>query len=140
VSASSEAITASLHNWSLFAQDTWQSTDRLTVTHGLRWEINTPPVSITPGKPLYAIEGIFDSKPLQLASPGTPLWRTRYNNFAPRLGAAYQLNASTIVRGGAGVRTALEVSGLSRTVGGERGFVQSGLLHSRREHSPPRGL
>jgi hypothetical protein len=59
-------------------------------------------VSVTPGSPLYAVEGIFDSKPLQLAPPGTPLWQTRYGAFAPRLGAAYQIAPSTILRGGAG--------------------------------------
>jgi len=38
---------------------------------------------------------------------GTPLWKTSYNNFAPRLGVAYQAHSSqgwdTVVRGGFGV-------------------------------------
>ena len=108
----SDPITAMMKNWSLFAEDTWKAWPRLTLTYGLRWEINTPPVSLTPGKPLYAIQGIFDSQPFQLAPAGTPFWQTRYNNIAPRLGAAYQLSSKTVLRGGFGLFYDLGYPGL----------------------------
>jgi Carboxypeptidase regulatory-like domain/TonB dependent receptor len=88
-----------INNYSLFAQDTWRITNHVTLTYGLRWELNPSPTSAM-STPLYAVHGIFDSDPLALV-PGA-LWRTRFNNFAPRIGAAYQVNSKTVVRGGFG--------------------------------------
>lgn len=67
----------------------------------MRWEINTPPVSDTSDEPLYVLQGIFNAD--RLAEVPGPLWHTRYNNFAPRIGAAYQITPKTVVRGGFGV-------------------------------------
>jgi hypothetical protein len=96
-----DPFSVKLNNYSLFAQDTWRATNRLTLTYGLRWEINTPPVSATSGKSLYVLQGIFDSNPLA-AIPGS-LWHTKFGNFAPRIGAAYQITPKTVARGGFGV-------------------------------------
>ncbi|HTZ49940.1 MAG TPA: TonB-dependent receptor [Verrucomicrobiae bacterium] len=103
VTAASSSIQARLYNYSLFAQDVWRATSKLTLTYGVRWEINTPLHSITAGKPLYSINGIFNSEPFGLAPPNVPLWHTHFTDFAPRVGAAYQATPQTILRGGFGL-------------------------------------
>jgi hypothetical protein len=96
-----DTFSVNINNYSLFVQDTWKATNKLTLTYGLRWEINPPPQSALSGQPLYKVQGIFDSKPLAV-SPGG-LWHTRFGNVAPRVGAAYQVTPKTVVRGGFGL-------------------------------------
>jgi outer membrane receptor protein involved in Fe transport len=96
----SDPFSLELNNYSLFAQDTWRSTNQLTLTYGLRWEINSPPYSGT-SKPFYSLQGIFDSSPLALVAHSP--WSTDFRNFAPRIGAAYQITTKTVLRGGFGL-------------------------------------
>ena len=76
---------------SLYAQDTWKVTPRLTLTYGLRWEISPAP-SGRGSTTLASWENVNNPSELALAPLGTALWKTGYGNIAPRVGVAYALN------------------------------------------------
>lgn len=89
-------------NWSLFAQDTWKVTRTLTVTYGMRWEYNQAPTSPNGTLP-FTVTGADNLTTLALAPPGTPLWKPQKDDFAPRLGVAWQPSPNWVVRAGAGI-------------------------------------
>ena len=94
------------NEFSLFGRDAWRVSRRLTLDLGLRWDVNPAPSEANGNDP-PAIVGLDNLATLALAPVGTPLWRTTYNNFAPRFGIAYRLfetsGREAVLRGGFGV-------------------------------------
>src|ERR1700723_2148059 len=78
----------SLRFFSAYAQDSWKASRRLTFTYGARWEFNPAP-SGSQGTTLAAWTSVNDPAATALAPSGTPPWKTKYDNFAPRIGVAY---------------------------------------------------
>ena len=93
-------------NFSAFVQDEWKVTPRLSLSLGLRWDVNPSPGNLTGTSP-YTLNQIMNLNAAQLAPVGTPLWKTDWHGFAPRLGGAYQLRQSpgqeTVLRAGFGM-------------------------------------
>jgi hypothetical protein len=93
-------------NYSAFVQDEWKATRRLHLSLGLRWDVNPPPVNGS-GPPPYNLDQVTNLATAKLAPQGTPMWKTDYHGFAPRLGATYLLHQSpahqTVLRGGFGL-------------------------------------
>jgi len=92
------------HETSLYGQDAWRIGPRLVLTYGLRWEFNPAP-SGGDGTTLAAWSNTDNPQATALAPVGTPLWKSTYDNFAPRVGIAYRLTSKGdfVVRGGWGL-------------------------------------
>jgi outer membrane receptor protein involved in Fe transport len=90
--------------WDIFSfvQDQWRVTPKLTVTYGLRYEIYSAPYADTGN----AANFDFNTGQLLVANTGSidryMNINTRFNNFAPRVGFAYSLTPTTVVRAGYG--------------------------------------
>ena len=109
----------SLRYQGYYVQDTWQATNKLTITAGIRWEI--PGVwterynriaSFNPNEINPALKGItVNGQPVRGAldfvlsdqHPEKGARTEHYGLFAPRLGIAYRLNDKTVIRTGGGI-------------------------------------
>ena len=80
-----------------FAQDSWRTTDTLTLELGLRYDFYSV-VREANGlaKPFFVEDNAF-------ATNVDNFYDADRNNFSPRLSAAYQINDKTVVRGGFGL-------------------------------------
>lgn len=89
------------HNFFYF-QDQWKITSKLTFNFGVRYEVYTQPATEK------GLSANFDFKTAEIIVAGfgdisrSTNIKADKNNFAPRLGLAYQLTPKTVVRIGAG--------------------------------------
>ena len=93
--------------YAAFIQDAWLVRPSVNLSLGIRWEANPPPHGAN-GQDAYTVLGdVNDPKTWTLAPRGTPLWKTSWLNFAPRLGIAWTVRddpgRETVLRAGGGV-------------------------------------
>ncbi|HXC43302.1 MAG TPA: TonB-dependent receptor [Candidatus Dormibacteraeota bacterium] len=101
------------HMLGWYLQDDWKAMPKLTVNLGLRYEIQTAPTeryndqeyfNFTATNPISSVVGTNYPGELVFNSGGNRgLYDTSFKNFAPRIGAAYQLLDKLVLRGGYGV-------------------------------------
>lgn len=90
--------------WQLYAQDSWRVTPALTLNYGIRYEYFTP--LFDRNNALTNIDPAT-GEIMTAASSGSVFERTLIhpdrNNWAPRLGAAWTVRPSLVVRAGYGI-------------------------------------
>jgi hypothetical protein len=99
---------AQQREFGFFAQDTWRTKPNLTLTGGVRWEVQGPFTSLNTSYSQVTWDSLFGEsgkgnlfKPGTLSGsatqytqfkPGDTTFKTDYNNFAPSLGFAWTPN------------------------------------------------
>ncbi len=111
------------NEFALYANDDWKVKPGLTVNMGLRYEYYgpqtksepkydsnfyyaDPKMSVSTGTPQQIIEALRTGKTMPTnESPIKSLWKSDWNNFAPRVGFAWDVtgNGKTAIRGGYGM-------------------------------------
>jgi hypothetical protein len=89
-----------------FINDVWQATRDLTLSLGLRYEMNTPVQTYEGFASMLAddFNTIIPSPSLSdYPVEGFEFHEANYKDFAPRLGATYRLDEKTVIRAGFGI-------------------------------------
>ena len=113
ISNSSAFFNTTSYETGYFGQDDWKVNNRLVLNLGLRYDLYTFPYE------QHNQQSNFDISTGQLLRAGVngnsrSLVNTNFNNFAPRVGFAYDVNGSgrTVVRGGYGIFYFLDRGGV----------------------------
>lgn len=142
---SNVSVNAYIRNYSAYIENTWRPRTRITLGYGVRWDYAPAPVVRGAGlQPASAAD--FQHLPTLSLAVGSPLYRSRWNNFAPRTGAAYAIRnepgSETVLRLGGGIFYDLSsggnaVSGIVSPFTAQKFLNNAPFPLSARDASPP---
>ncbi|MEG9436328.1 TonB-dependent receptor [Edaphobacter sp. HDX4] len=115
-----------------FVQDDWRATPRLTLNLGLRYDVFTPDVEKDNRLANFDYSrNVFIFAGLNGISRTAGV-KTRYNNFGPRIGFAYDVDGkgTTVVRGGFGISYFVVPASASNELGQNPPFTVSQTFSS----------
>jgi hypothetical protein len=100
----SEQLQGHVGGWrnGLFINDVWQATPKMTLSLGLRYELNTP-VQTYAGYASMLNADLTEIIPATFPSPGFKFHEPNRTDIAPRLGVTYRLTGKTVLRAGWGI-------------------------------------
>jgi hypothetical protein len=108
-----------MNMFDFFAQDTWAVNRRLTVTAGLRYDVQLTPAP-----------GLINNNYNPISAQYTQTIKNVADRVAPRFGFSYQVMPGTVVRGGYGIYTALNQGSTYYAMRVENGVVQVNYNYS----------
>jgi outer membrane receptor protein involved in Fe transport len=85
-----------------YAQDTWRVTSQLTLNYGLRLDVINPQTINEPGNAGFLDLGTGEIRTVGIGDIPMNGGVENRLNWAPRVGAAYQIDERTVLRGGFG--------------------------------------
>jgi hypothetical protein len=86
----------------LFINDSWQLAEKMTLSLGLRYELDLPAYTTTGWASMLNADQTA-LIPETLPAPGFKFTNPEYTNFAPRLGMTYRVTPKTVLRAGFGL-------------------------------------
>ena len=130
---------------SLFVQDDWRKSAKLTLSLGLRYELIQPYTEASNNLATLDVNSDFTAASAVLAGGTGPytgafpngILLTDVNNLAPRLGAAYRLKPGLVLRGGYGMSfNSGSYSTMARQLAAQPPFASSNSQQDQEGNAP----
>ena len=135
VAGTSVASALAMKYAAFYEQTTWTATPKLTLNFGLRYELQPGPTERHNQQSAFDTQGTSPFGPGSYVFSGTNgysrnLYESHFDDFGPRIGAAYNLDSTTVIRGGFGIAYLPTNSGTGFTSQNNTAFTTHNVANS----------